>query len=123
MLNFLRKISGLQLWAIIIALIVAAAAADTVFKKDNTTTSINYTPTEELSQEREVAAPATEDPDVYVVREHGGIIAVFERGGSLPVLTVPVQVDFLPQDDRLLLEQGVGFDSYADMVAFLENYE
>ena len=123
MLNFLRKISGMQLWAIIIAVIAAFAFGDVFLKKDNTTTSINYTPTEEVSQEREAAAPAKEEPAVYVVREHEGIIAVFERGGSLPVLTVAVQVGCLPQEDRLLIKNGVNFSSYAEMVAFLENYE
>ena len=123
MLNFLRKISGLQLWAIIIAIIAAFAVGDTFLKKDDTTTSINYTPTEEVSQEMEAAAPAHEEPEIYVVREHGGIIAVFEKGGSLPVLSVPVQVDSLPQEDRLLIKGGVSFPTYAEMVAFLENYE
>ena len=123
MLNFLRKISGLQLWVIIVAVIAAVAVGDAVIKKDNTTTSINYNPTEEVSQEREVAAATAEEACLYVVRSYAGIIGAFERGGSLPVLTVPVQVASLPQEDRLLLEGGVSFGSYADMVAFLENYE
>ena len=124
MLKFLRKISGLQLWGIIIAVIAATALWEFVDTKDDPTVNINYTPSQELSQEREAAAPAeAETEKLYLVREHGGIIAVFEGGGSLPVLTVQVPVDSLPEEDKLLLKDGVGFDDYATMVSFLENYE
>ena len=123
-MNFLRKLSGLQLWGIIIAVIAAVAFGDTLTKRHDPTISTNYTPTQEVSQEREVPAAAEEPAEkTYVVRESEGYIAVFESGGSLPVLKVMVAVDSLPQEDRLLLKEGVGFDDYAAMVAFLENYE
>jgi len=124
MLKFLRSISGLQLWGIVIAVIAAAALWETVTSKDDPTINIDYTPSQEVSQETEaVALTETEPERAYVVREHGGIIAVFEGGGNLPVLTVQVPVSSLPEEDRLLLKEGVSFDSYGAMVAFLENYE
>lgn len=83
--------------------------------------SIDYTANEDSSQEN--TDTTLNPPTVYTVKEYEGVITVFKEGIAFPVMSQKVQVKSLPQKDRELLEKGVDFSTYKDMLFFLENYE
>ena len=58
----------------------------------------------------------------YIMREHNGFIAVFAFGELEPLTVLDTAVRFLPDYDRVLLEEGILIRDYADLAARIEDY-
>lgn len=124
MIKFLQKLNLIQVVCILImtaslvflcvALLVPPETASSLPTNDH-----YYTPEKESSQETQVN-PQT---DIYTVKEYQGIIGVFKNGEAKPYMTENVQVPLLPAEDKSLITKGVTFDSYKEMIRFLQDYE
>jgi hypothetical protein len=125
MFKFLRKLSGIQLWAVILTLLAVIAVNEQFFSsnssKNHAVDSGNYTSSNGLSQETDVFA--NEEAGAYTVREYNGTIAVFAGEDPQPIIKENVSVKTLPEDDQKLLTDGIKFDTYREMIEFLQNYE
>ncbi len=64
----------------------------------------------------------TEDEEpVFILREHEGVIGVFDSSGVLTDL-IDVQVRSLPEADRNMLAEGIYAFSKQELIALIEDY-
>ena len=59
---------------------------------------------------------------VYRLGTSQGRLAVFVVGSDEPEMVLDVYLSTLPEVDRLLLEQGIEAQSYAQLVSMIEDY-
>lgn len=59
---------------------------------------------------------------VYIVKDYGGNIAVFEEGKDKPFRITDVPVDELPDADKELLEKGLTANNQEELNLILEDY-
>ncbi len=81
----------------------------------------NYTPNETSSQES--SKILTNSQQIYEVKALNGEITVFKDGEVFSVMLDTVKLDNLPDIDKDLINKGVTFQSYKELISFLENYE
>ena len=99
--------------------------------KNGTPTDVsNYTPISSVSQEnitsseRESSSSSSSlSSPLYTVKEYEGVIGIFNYGEAEPFDTEKTKVQNLPEKDRELIEKGVDFQSYGELIAFIEDYE
>lgn len=115
----IKSISFLVVAVLLLSITVINENISTAQAQKNN--DIHYTANESSSQETPVLSP--KEAEIYTVKEHNGVIAVFKQEEQIPVLRKEVQVSALPTQDKELLSKGVSFTSYKDMLFFLENYE
>lgn len=96
-------------------LTLPSAEPESVLSQNNS----NYTPNDTLSQETRANAGG----DIYTIREYNGIIGVFKNDEDKPYMTENVRVVSLPPDDKEIMEKGVTFNTYKEMIQFLQDYE
>lgn len=70
------------------------------------------------AEEKPAAAAAEEG---YVVRDSGGRIAVFMRGGQQPVFTTGSRTDSLPKADARRVREGIEVDGKKQLERLLED--
>ena len=58
----------------------------------------------------------------YIVKEHGGKIAVFNTGETEPLAVYEVYVHLLPENDIELLRRGITVDDDYSLMKTLENF-
>ena len=58
----------------------------------------------------------------YLLKEHGGRIAVFAHGQNDPQMVLDVLVKYLPDQDRQELSQGIKVENYSDLMALIEDF-
>ncbi len=58
----------------------------------------------------------------YVVREHGGKIAVFNSGENEPLVVYDIYVHLLPENDIELLRRGIDVDDDYTLLKTLESF-
>ena len=126
MLKYIRKLNGLKVICLIAALVCTVLLTDAFLGRirentEHTKNSSNYTPFEESSQENHTLQ--TEKTKIYTVKEYKGIIGVFEDAEAQPCMTEPTQVKLLPPEDKKLISEGVTFNTYKELINFLQNYE
>lgn len=61
-------------------------------------------------------------PVTYVLKEYDGKIAVFENDADIPFRITDVYVKNLPQEDRLLLCEGIHAENDSELALLLEDY-
>ena len=126
MYKFVQKISGFKVICLIAVLVCAIVLTEVLLSKnidntDQTKISNYYTPFDDSSQE--IESLQTEKVKIYTVKEYNGIIGVFEDSAAEPCMTEPTQVNLLPAEDKLLITKGISFESYKELIKFLQNYE
>lgn len=100
-----------------------------LISENNNNISINYTTDEDISQENEDIVNNYEgnvynyNEPLYTVKEHNGVITVFMGDEILDIMLSTVKVENLPESDQEIIYAGVDFDSYKDLIAFLEDFE
>ena len=69
------------------------------------------------------ATPETDGDQstTYILREVGSVIGVYTDDGYLIRLT-EVQVDYLPEQDRQRLRDGIHAESWKDILSLLQDY-
>ena len=75
-----------------------------------------------IPRERVTRTPEPDLEPVYILREWKGYIAVFVEGESEPQLVLEQQVRFLPDIDRLHLQEGITVKGRAELAALIEDY-
>ena len=70
---------------------------------------------------REISQPAA-DSFAYLLKEHGGYLAVYRNGQEQPEMILQVLVRNLPEQDQKALAQGIGVADYQELVMRLEDY-
>ena len=75
-----------------------------------------------VPRERTSRPPTPERRDVYILREYNGYIAVFTPGASEPHMVLDRQVRFLPDIDRMHLQQGITVTGRDELTALIEDY-
>jgi len=58
----------------------------------------------------------------YLLREHEGKLAVFEKGQDTPHMVFDIYVSTLPDYDQGQLAQGVKVKDYDELVLLIEDY-
>lgn len=126
MFKFLNSVRGLQILCAILALLsiiaISFAFSQPIQKETPVSQAANdnhYTPIPSSSQETKDSASSLS----YTVREYDGIIGVFQNDESVPCITENVKINTLPEEDKRIITQGVTFETYKEMIAFLQNYE
>ena len=74
------------------------------------------------SQERVSRSAVPEREPAYILREWDGYIAVFIEGEYEPQMILEQQVRFLPDIDRLHLQEGIFVSNRAELAALIEDY-
>lgn len=136
MIKFLKKISGVQLWLMILLILsgvmiyseftakntvsTSAETSSAADQSDEPTIEDNYNSSITSSQETNGGAEKATH-SLYRVCEDQGVVSVFSDG--VAVIRGKVPVSNLPQEDRELLKKGVTFENYGDMIRFIEDYE
>ena len=59
---------------------------------------------------------------VYIVKDYGGNIAIFEKGKDTPFRITDVSINELPQADKELLQQGITANDQEELNIILEDY-
>ena len=77
-----------------------------------------------VSGQTEPAQPILQENNspVYRLGTSQGRLAVFVEGSDEPEMVLDVYLSTLPEADRLLLEQGIEAQSYAQLVSMIEDY-
>ncbi|MBP1559528.1 MAG: hypothetical protein J6B40_08205 [Oscillospiraceae bacterium] len=77
-----------------------------------------------VSGQTEPAQPILQENNspVYRLGTSQGRLAVFVEGSDEPEMVLDVYLSTLPEVDRLLLEQGIEAQSYAQLVSMIEDY-
>ncbi|NLB80524.1 MAG: hypothetical protein GX800_02665 [Clostridiaceae bacterium] len=68
------------------------------------------------------ATTQTAQKGQYVVKEHDGKIAVFEKGNAAPKKTLNIEVATLRQYDRLRFKEGVTVNSLYELSMLEEDF-
>ena len=77
---------------------------------------------EQISQEAG-AVPVDEAEEYeYLLKNHKGRLAVFERGATDPDMIFNVYIKSLPDFDQSQLQSGVTAKNYSELVALIEDY-
>lgn len=58
----------------------------------------------------------------YLLKEHEGKLAVFEKGQSTPHMVFDIYISTLPNYDQGQLAQGVKVKDYDELVLLIEDY-
>lgn len=66
--------------------------------------------------------PNSLKPITYIVKEYDGKVAVFENGANIPFKITDVYTKNLPQEDKLLLSQGISVDTDQELALLLADY-
>ena len=67
---------------------------------------------------------ATITTNTFTVKEYNGKIAVFENGSSEPIKTIESPyIRDLPENDQILLAQGITVNGEAELNKLLEDYD
>ena len=66
--------------------------------------------------------PKKNNSPVYRLGTSQGRLAVFVEDSDQPEMVLDVYLSTLPEVDRLLLEQGIEAQSYAQLVSMIEDY-
>ncbi len=78
-----------------------------------------------IAPERGTQSAAVAPPDLtgaeYVLREHRGVVGIFEPGELLPVSVTDIEVDGLRAGDRELLKAGVAAADREELLELLED--
>ncbi|MFI3325368.1 MAG: hypothetical protein R3Y35_04245 [Clostridia bacterium] len=110
---------------IIVAILLLSITFVSIFlEKDNKTDEIienNYTLTTAISQDE--SSISDEKFTIYTVKELDGVMTVFKDGEKLDIMLNTVLVNTLPVEDREIIENGVEFTNYTELISFLEDYE
>lgn len=77
-----------------------------------------------VSAQAETAQPLPQENNspVYRLGTSQGRLAVFVEGSDEPEMVLDVYLSTLPEVDRMLLEQGIEAQSYAQLVSMIEDY-
>lgn len=89
-------------------------AGQTAEEPDPPAVSAQAEPTQPLPQEN--------NSPVYRLGTSQGRLAVFVEGSDEPEMVLDVYLSTLPEVDRMLLEQGIEAQSYAQLVSMIEDY-
>lgn len=65
--------------------------------------------------------PTTEKYHTYIVREHNGMVAVFQQGEDKPFKITDTYVSSLPNADRQSLSNGIQVDTKEELRKLLED--
>ncbi|MFI3207330.1 MAG: hypothetical protein R3Y33_08765 [Clostridia bacterium] len=109
--------------ALIIVAIFLFAITFLIFfsNSKSTNTRVNYTSKSTLSQATE--ENLTNKSNMYEVKSVAGELVVFMNGEEFSVLIDEIKLSSLPEADQLIIESGLVFYAYNDLIDFLENYE
>ncbi len=130
----------LMLVAVVLALLISITVISELSKNnvnevvstqtDTHKSSTDYNANDEKSQDTTSQAPVVtpvpveeSTQDEYLVKSHNGVMTVFKEGEIITVMRYEVLVDTLPITDKNLINEGVTFSNYKDLIDFLENYE
>lgn len=58
----------------------------------------------------------------YIIRSEGGVIVVYAKGDTSPLMVTDTRVSLLPPEDRKKLETGIEADSRNALYRVLEDY-
>lgn len=61
-------------------------------------------------------------PVTYIVKDYNGKIAVFENGSDTPFRITDTYTKNLPQEDKMLLSEGIYIDNDKDLALLLADY-
>lgn len=64
---------------------------------------------------------STEEHRIYIVREHNGMVAVFQKGEDNPFKITDTYVSSLPNADRNSLSVGIQVDTKEELRKLLED--
>ncbi len=78
------------------------------------------TPTSEASQSQ--SSSQSQSQAGYWLRTDEGRLGVFLDGQEQPEMVFDVYVKYLPEADRIALEQGIYVDSYDELIKSIEDY-
>lgn len=68
------------------------------------------------------AVSAESEAPMYVVGVYEGSVAVFRFGEETPMQTLEMPLSVLPEQDRLLLREGIPVRSAEELASVLEDY-
>lgn len=128
MISFFKSTRGIQ-WLCVILMLISIIAISFSFSPQKETKEItnsqatnnsHYTPNYSSSQETPKPTPKT---STYTIKEYEGIIGVFKDEETVPCMTENVKVSTLPEEDKEIMMEGISFDTYKEMISFLQNYE
>lgn len=58
----------------------------------------------------------------YTIRSEGGVIVVYAKGDSSPLMVTDTRIALLPEEDKKRLYQGIDVDSRNALYRVLEDY-
>lgn len=58
----------------------------------------------------------------FLVGIHNGRIAIWQGEDPQPKMILPYSADLLPEEDRIVLENGIRLDCREDLTRFLEDF-
>ena len=77
---------------------------------------------ENSREEPDQPIPGENNSPVYRLGTSQGRLAVFVEDSDEPEMVLDVYLSTLPEADRMLLEQGIEAQSYAQLVSMIEDY-
>ena len=119
LLTLFGTYSAILLFAAIVGISVLAARMPRRTNESETVvlTEIVYV----FADDGTLPSSAKEDTELFIVREHGGIIGVFDGDGRL-LYSLDIYVKTLPEADRALLKEGITVHSKKELRALIEDY-
>ena len=109
----------------LVGIFAAAAARDTAQTDKSSAepvTKFTIPVTASDPEELEVTPVAAAVPPAYILREYGGVIAVYREGSRTPELVTGIRVDTLPRFDRERLVEGLYVETNAELLLLLEDF-
>lgn len=70
----------------------------------------------------ENTAYSYEENEAYVLKEYKGLVAVFKKGGELPVKITQTKVETLPPYDVEMLKEGIEAENEEKLEEMLMDY-
>lgn len=125
-INLILKITAIYAVAMLTILILSLSLAFNYSAPTESTTVERYIETEYVyvvKDEIKDTEPQETDTDkIYTVREHMGMIGIFDESGAL-VRVLEVYVRTLPEADKRMLKEGFEVVGTKQLNAIIEDYD
>lgn len=61
-------------------------------------------------------------PERYIARNTDGFIGIYREGASEPCEMLEVRIEYLPETDRKMLDDGIVLNSREELISLIEDY-
>lgn len=105
------KLKQKNIFIVLLFIILIITTFISVFVKDDIKPTPTTTPTELTTSEYKT----------YIVKEHNGMVAVFQKGQDKPIKITDTYISSLPQPDQKNLVNGIQVEKKEDLRKLLED--